>query len=108
MGCNCKKNGKGHNYIPERITVLGENGKEITNRDLVCHHCVYKKRGDTSSCLKYSEKPETVFSKKTCESFLSASLDPEAAKHNCSDCDEKCGNCNSCGGECSDCGGCGK
>ncbi len=112
MGCNCKKNGKGHNFIPDRITVLGEGGNEITNRDLVCHHCVYKKRGDTSSCLKYEKKPESVFNGKGCESFLSSGHDLGGNKHSCADCGDCAGDCKnscgSCGGECTDCGGCGK
>ena len=43
--CRCKNGGRGHNFIPDRITVSGEGGKEISNRDLVCHHCVYKRNG---------------------------------------------------------------
>ncbi len=106
MGCGCKKNGKGHNFIPERITVLGEGGKEITNRDLVCHHCLYKKRGDTGACLKYEQKPEEVLRGGNCESFIASSVEP-GKNHGCSDCKSDCGShCDSCGGVCTDCGGC--
>ncbi len=102
MACGCKKNGKGHNFMPERITLAGEGGKEITNRDLACHHCVYKKRGDTLSCLKYEQKPEGVLKGEPCESFLSTGHDlgKNSGAHSCGDCGGDCG------GSCTDCGGC--
>ncbi len=104
LGCNCKKNGKGHNFIPERITVTGADGAEITNRDLICHHCVYKKRGDTSSCLKYEKKPESVFEAKFCEGFLSSGEDL-TKNHGCKTCESHCDGCD---GVCTNCGGCEK
>ena len=101
--CRCKKNGHGHNFIPDRITVSGEGGKEISNRDLVCHHCAYKKRGDTASCLKFDKKPKAVLSGGKCEAFLSAGIDIGGKSHSCGDCGNDCG---SCGGECAGFGGC--
>lgn len=107
--CACKKNGRGHNFIPDRITVTGEGGKEISNRDLVCHHCAYKKRGDTTSCLKYEEKPKAVLLGENCEGFLNAGHDLGGKTHGCGDCGD-CGSCSDhcgdCGGECTGCGGC--
>lgn len=107
--CGCKKNGRGHNFIPDRITVKGEGGTEISNRDLICHHCTYKKRGDTSSCLKYKEKPAAVLAGGKCDSFLSTGHDLSGKDHNCGDCGD-CGDCKnecgSCSGECTGCGGC--
>ena len=104
--CACKKNGKGHNYIPDRITVSGEGGKEISNRDLVCHHCAYKKRGDTSSCLRYEEKPKEVLSGGKCESFLSTGHDLGIKSSGCDDCGDCGGNCDGCDGICTGCGAC--
>jgi len=101
--CRCKNGGKGHNFIPDRITVTGEGGKEISNRDLVCHHCAYKKRGDSSSCLKYAEKPKEVLAGGKCEGFLG---ELGSKSHGCGDCGD-CGNCGDCGGECDGCGDCG-
>ena len=103
--CRCKNGGKGHNFIPDRITVTGEGGKEISNRDLVCHHCVYKKRGDTSSCLRFEQKPAAVLAGGKCEAFLNGDLDGK--NHGCGDCGD-CGNCGDCGecGGCEGCGGC--
>ena len=98
--CRCKNGGKGHNFIPDRITVTGEGGKEISNRDLVCHHCAYKKRGDTSSCLKYAEKTKEVLAGGNCEGFLG---ELGSKSHGCGD----CGDCGNCGGECDGCGDCG-
>ena len=104
--CRCKKNGHGHNFVPDRITVFGEGGKEIINRDLVCHHCAYKKRGDTAACLRFEKKPEAVLAGGKCEAFLSAGIEIGGKGHSCGDCGD-CGNdCGSCGGECSGCGGC--
>ncbi|MBQ3561190.1 MAG: hypothetical protein IJM98_11415 [Oscillospiraceae bacterium] len=104
--CKCKKGGKGHNYIPERITVFGEGGKEITNRDLVCHHCAYKKRGDTSSCLRFEAKPPEVLAGGKCDAFLSTGHDLGQKSHECDGCGD-CGDCksceNGCGGECDGC-----
>ena len=105
--CRCKNGGKGHNFIPGRITVNGEGGREISNRDLVCHHCVYKKRGDTSSCLRFDKKPAEVLSGGKCEAFLNGDFDGK--NHGCGDCGScgnDCGNCGGCG-DCSDCGDCG-
>ena len=87
--------------MPERITVtLGE--REVTNRDLLCRKCVYKKRGDTASCLRYEQKPEGVFSGE-CEFFLKdgAGFSRESGgdcSGGCSGCSEgcSCGSCDSC------------
>ena len=106
--CKCKNGGRGHNFIPDRITVSGEGGREISHRDLVCHHCVYKKRGDTSSCLRFDKKPPEVLSGGKCEAFLNGDIDGKnhGCQNDCGDCGN-CGNdCGSCGGECSGCGGC--
>lgn len=88
--CGCKGS-KGKNYIPDRIT-LDFDGKEITNRDLACRSCAYKKRGNTLSCLLFEQKPEAVLSGGECEKFL----------RNGSELSEKKGGC----GDCGDCGGC--
>lgn len=106
--CACKKGGKGHNFIPDRITVLGEGGKEITNRDLACHHCTYKKRGDTSSCLRFEKKPEGVLAGGECEAFLPSGHDlgGHGGCGDCGDCGDCKNDCGSCGGECTGCGGC--
>lgn len=104
--CKCKNGGKGHNYIPDRITVSGRDGKEITNRDLVCHRCAYKKRGDTSACLRFDKKPEAVLSGGECEAFLSGGSDLDTKKHSCTNCGECENECGSCSGECTGCGGC--
>lgn len=108
--CKCKNGGKGHNFIPDRITVKGENGNEISNRDLVCHHCTYKKHGDTVSCLRYDRKPESVLSGGECESFLSSGHDFGKSGHGCSnscgDCKNDCGDCGDCKNDCGGCGGC--
>lgn len=100
--CRCRNGGKGHNFIPERITAAGEGGREISNRDLVCHHCVYKKRGDTLSCLKFEKKPEEVIRGGKCEAFLSTGHDLGKNSHDC----DHCGDCGSCGNECAGCSGC--
>ena len=105
-GCSCKKNGKGHNYIPDRITVFGESGNEISNRDLVCHHCAYKKRGDTSSCLKFAEKPKEVLAGGKCEAFLNAGHDLGGKNHGCGDCGDCNNHCEGCDGVCTGCGAC--
>lgn len=103
--CKCKKGGRGHNFIPERITVFGEGGKEISNRDLVCHHCTYKKRGDTSSCLRFEKKPGEVLAGGKCEAFLSTGHELGAKNHGCGDCGNECGTCGDCG-NCGSCSGC--
>ena len=109
--CKCKKGGRGHNFIPDRITVTGENGNEISNRDLVCHHCTYKKRGDTSSCLRFEQKPAEVLAGGKCEAFLSSGHDLGGKIHDCDHCGDcgDCGNnCEGCDGICTGCGGCEK
>ncbi len=100
--CKCKKGGRGHNFIPDRITLTDDIGSEISNRDLVCHHCTYKKRGDTLSCLRFDKKPDYVLEGKECEAFLSSGHDLGKSGHDCGDCGS-CGECNDCG----NCGGCG-
>lgn len=67
--------------------------REVTNRDLLCRKCVYKKRGDTASCLRYEQKPESVFSG-SCEFFLKDGA--ELTKGGCSDCSGGCSDCGSC------------
>lgn len=108
--CRCKNGGKGHNFIPDRITVSGEGGKEISNRDLVCHHCAFKKRGDTSACLRFDKKPPEVLAGGKCEAFLSSGHDLGGKSHGCGDCGD-CGDCKndcgSCGNDCGNCGDCG-
>lgn len=87
--CGCKNGGCGKNAVPERISVtLGE--REITNRDLLCRNCVYKKRGDTASCFRYEKKPDAVFSG-TCEFFLQDGAD--LSKGACGECSDGCKNC---------------
>lgn len=104
--CRCKKGEKGNNFIPDRITLKGENGTEITNRDLMCHHCAYKKRGDTLACLRFEKKPKEVLAGGKCEAFLSSGHDLGKKNRGCDDCGD-CGNgCGSCNGECTGCGGC--
>ena len=104
MGCACKKNGRGHNFIPDRITVFGEGGKEISNRDLVCHHCAFKKRGDTGACLRFEKKPDSVLAGGECEAFLSSGHELGGKNRGCGD----CGDCkNDCGNNCGGCDGCG-
>ena len=102
-GCACKKNGRGHNFIPDRITVFGEGGKENTNRDLICHHCAFKKRGDTASCLRFEKKPDSVLAGGEFEAFLSSGHDLGIKTSGCGDCGNDCGSCT---GECDRCGGC--
>lgn len=120
-GCGCKKNGRGHNFIPERITLKGEGG-EITNRDLVCHHCAFKKRGDTLSCLRFKKKPGGVLAGGECEAFLSTGEELGGSRSaGCGDCkschehgacrehgNEHEENCEGCDGICTGCGACGK
>ena len=55
--CGCRGS-KGKNYIPGRIT-LDLNGKEVSNRELACRSCAYKKRGDTLSCLIFEQSRRT-------------------------------------------------
>lgn len=87
--CGCKKDGKGHNYIKGRITLdLGD--KEISNRDLVCRSCAYKKRGDTLSCLIFEHKPESVLSGGECPRFIKDGINLSKEKNG--GCGE-CGNC---------------
>ena len=89
-GCNCKKGGHGHNYIPGRITVdIG--GSEVSNRELACRDCAYKKRGDTLSCLRFDKKPEAVLSGGECEVYLKDGSELMGNK-GCS-----CGGCGHCG-----------
>lgn len=90
--CKCKNKGRGHNFIPDRITVTGEDGKEISNRDLACHHCAYKKRGDTAACLRFEKKPESVLAGGECEAFLSAGIEVGGKSRGCKDCGG-CGGC---------------
>ena len=91
--CACKNGSCGKNRTPDRITVkLG--GAEITNRDLLCRSCVYKKRGDTASCMRYEKKPEAVLSGGVCELFLGE----VASKSRAADLEEhSCGECSGCG-----------
>ena len=101
--CACKNGGCGKNRTPDRITVkLGE--EEITNRDLICRSCVYKKRGDTTSCMRYEKKPEAVLSGGACEYFL-GEVGAKKGGCDCGDCGEH--SCNDCG-DCGNCGGCEK
>lgn len=88
--CGCKGS-KGKNYIPGRIT-LDLDGKEVSNRDLVCRDCTYKKRGDTLSCLLFEQKPEAVLGGKACEKYLRDGSKLSGKKSGCSDCGE-CGGC---------------
>lgn len=86
--CSCKKEGRGKNYIKGRITLdLGD--KEISNRDLVCRGCVYKKRGDTLSCLIFEHKPDAVLSGGECDRFLQDGSGLSGGKK---------GGCGECGG----------
>lgn len=88
--CGCKGS-KGKNYIPDRIT-LDFNGKEITNRDLACRNCAYKKRGNTLSCLLFEQKPEAVLVGGECEKFLRDGSELSGKKGGCGDCGD-CGGC---------------
>ncbi len=88
--CNCKKNGRGHNYIPGRITIDIE-GKEISNRELVCRDCAYKKRGNTAACLRYDQKPPSVLSGGECEFYLKDGSGLLGKK------EHSCGGCGHCG-----------
>ena len=101
--CDCKNGGCGKNRLPNRITVASSGG-EITNRDLICRKCAYKKRGDTKSCLRFEEKPAEVIAGGKCALFLSDGSDFDR-KGGCSDCSD-CGGCSDCGscGGCNDCG----
>lgn len=83
-GCKCKKEGRGHNYMPGRITVTLD-GKEVSNRELACRDCAYKKRGDTLSCLRFEEKPDTVLAGGECELYLKDGSDLMGNK-SCSPC----------------------
>ena len=86
--CACKNGGCGKNAVPERISVtLGD--REVTNRDLICRKCVYKKRGDTAACLRYEKKPESVFSGE-CAFYLREEVG--VSHGGCSGCSEH-GNC---------------
>ena len=91
--CNCKNGGCGKNRIPGRIT-LSIDGNEITNRDLVCRNCAYKKRGDTKSCLRFGEKPFEVLSGGECALFLADGSELSGKNGRC---DEGCGGCSDCG-----------
>ena len=88
--CGCKGS-KGKNYIPGRIT-LDLDGKEVSNRDLVCRDCTYKKRSDTLSCLLFEQKPEAVLGGEACEKYLRDGSKLSGKKSGCSDCGE-CGGC---------------
>lgn len=94
--CECKNSGCGKNRIPERITVSAF-GKEITNRDLVCRKCAYKKRGDTKSCLRFDEKPEEVLGGGSCPLFLADGAEL-SGKSGCGDRGSSCKSCGNCGG----------
>ncbi len=88
-GCKCKKGGHGHNYITSRITI-NLDGNEISNRDLVCRDCAYKKRGNTASCLRFDKKPDTVLGGGECKAYLKDGSDLMGKKgHSCGG----CGNC---------------
>lgn len=90
-GCNCKKEGRGHNYVPGRITVTLD-GNDVSNRELACRDCAYKKRGDTLSCLRFEEKPAAVLAGGECEFYLKDGSSLMGNK-GCS----SCGGCGHCG-----------
>ena len=90
-GCNCKKEGRGHNYVPGRITVTLD-GNEVSHRELACRDCAYKKRGDTLSCLRFEEKPAAVLAGGECEFYLKDGSSLMGNK-GCS----SCGGCGHCG-----------
>ena len=88
--CGCRGS-KGKNYIPGRIT-LDLNGKEVSNRELACRSCAYKKRGDTLSCLIFEQKPEGVLAGGECEKYLQDGSGLSGKKGGCGSCGE-CGEC---------------
>ena len=90
-GCNCKKEGRGHNYVPGRRTV-NRGGNEGSNGELACRDCAYKKRGDTLSCLRFEEKPAAVLTGGECEFYLKDGSSLMGNK-GCS----SCGGCGHCG-----------
>lgn len=79
--------GCGKNRVEDRIT-LDLGNREITNRDLVCKNCTYKKRGNTVSCYKFEKKPDDILEGANCEFFLKESI-----SKNDSGCDGNCANC---------------
>lgn len=79
--------GCGKNRVENRI-IFDTGEKEISNRDLVCRDCTYKKRGDTLSCYKYEKKPEEILKGDSCEFYLKADV-----MGNSSSCDGNCKNC---------------
>lgn len=83
----CKRGSCGKNKVPGRITV-SLDGKEITNRALLCRGCVYKKRGDTASCLRFDEKPREVLEGGACEHYLRDTIGgPVSGCGGCGHCD---------------------
>lgn len=80
-GCGCGKN-RSENRILAEV-----GGREISNRDIKCRDCTYKKKGDTVSCFMFDPKPDEVMAGGNCEKYLKD--DVLGKKQSCGG----CGNC---------------
>lgn len=69
---NCGR-GCGKNKSENRILADIE-GKSVSNRDIVCRDCTYKKKGDTKSCYIYEAKPEDILLGGKCEKYLKGDI----------------------------------
>lgn len=65
--------GCGKNRSENRI-LADVGGRAVSNRDIVCRDCAYKKRGDTGSCFAFEEKPRDVLAGGACEKYLKGDI----------------------------------
>lgn len=63
------------NKYEDRIESESESRHRTTNKDMVCKDCVFKvddtvSFGNTSKCLLYGMKPNSVILGKKCEGYI--------------------------------------